>query len=129
MINNEQIEQKEKGLATQVEQYETLKFYKSYRGIAAILTTIYAFVTPWTGIMFVGVLLVLAFFTFKGKLWAMIPLYLYLPFLLFIQLSLIAMETVDTTLLTLNLLACVVVIRYIYLAHKIERLRKVQKIS
>lgn len=129
MISNEQTEQKQKGLMTQVEQYGTLKFYKSYRGIAAILTTIYAFATPWTGIMFVGLLLVLALLTFKGKVWAMIPLYLYLPFLLFIQLSLIAMDTVDTTLLTLNLLACVVVLRYVYLAHKVERLRKVQKIS
>lgn len=72
MISTQQTEDKQKSFEKQIAEYNTLKWHKSYRGIAALFLIGLFLLTAWSRFILALLLLPLIYFVFKGKKSAMV---------------------------------------------------------
>lgn len=120
-------------LKKQVENYNSLKIIKSYRGISTVLIIFSAFLTlgfSLTGwiddialdeaILTVVIYLTLAYFIYKGKKWAMIGMMIVWTFEKTYQLFTYGFSANPV----LIFIWWIIFMRYLFGAYQVEKLRK-----
>ncbi len=133
MINTDDINKKAKAFQSQVDDYKTLKWNKTYRGISTMLLIGFFLVAVWSNLFLALLLVPLLWLVSKGKKGAMITSEVYLVLL---TLTLIAgyIEANRNTAgdfvssltpIYLYVIFCGITLRYLYLASKVEKLRKI----